>query len=93
MVKIRVTRQDIKRGIPESDTCCPIALAIKRKVRHSVRVDFMREVNCPVPAFADISRDGRERRYALPNSALGFLQAFDSHEKVYPFTFEMEPVA
>lgn len=83
-VHVRVTKTDIKEGVPESTSYCPIARALER--RHPRRT-------------AEVGINGDEvyiyeaaRAYiaTLPLEACDFIHAFDAGELVEPFAFDMD---
>ncbi len=74
---ICVTKSDIKRGVQNIPTCCPIALAMKRRFpRRSV---FVRRY------YVKLSN----RIYSLPASAVNFVNKFDHDRRVRPFRFTL----
>lgn len=74
---IKVTEWHINRGMPEHGDKCPIALAIRGKVRwKSVYVDpGVIEVGCS---------SGRP-----PKKVSKFIRRFDAGKKVRPFSFRL----
>lgn len=82
---ITVTKTDIKKGKKESTTCCPIALAVKRKLKKPQLIYV----------FRDEIRFGRQwgnnydNDIDLPKSAVKFIDKFDDGEKVKPFSFTL----
>ena len=76
--KIYVTAEDIAKGQPAVEMLCPNALAIKRETNlTSVRVNKK-----------SWSTRGFNRRLGV--AAIRFLEDFDSHDTVQPFTFITE---
>lgn len=76
--KIHVTADDIAKGRPASKASCPIALAIKRETN-------LTSVNVNRKSW---SIQGFNRR--LGTTAIRFIDDFDSHDTVQPFTFITE---
>lgn len=79
-VRISVTQSDIKRGIPEKGSVCPIALSIKRKLKLK---DFY------VLPSAVINGEDNVRIADLPKEARDFIYAFDRNKEVSPFSFDI----
>lgn len=92
-MKIEVTQKDIIRAINlrelgrgDVGERCPVALAIKRKTHHRVRVGLS-------TARVIRSKDGGEEKYTfylLSKSAQKLIHDFDSHGKPKPTTFKMK---
>ena len=82
---VSVTADHIERGSAGNGEFCPIALAVRELVaeRSYVSVDqdsmFVRRPD------EDFGFEGEP-----PESAIDFINAFDSHNPVEPFTFEVE---
>jgi len=72
-LQIRVTRDDIRKGIPENVHMCPIARAVRRAGRERVTVD-----DCIAT---------RTKNFELPDVAQRFMRSFDWGRPVKPFTF------
>lgn len=85
-MRISVTKKDIAAGIKNRHDLCPIALAIKRKVKVEVSVT---KDNVAL-------KEGDDRwlvvlpAYSLPLEASSFISAFDAGKPVSPFEFELE---
>lgn len=82
-MRIRVTRADIKNGIPKDSLSCPIALAIRRACPRSTQVSVYENViihQCGV----------RLPPIELPEEALAFIMLFDDQKPVRPFSFEVD---
>jgi nitrate/TMAO reductase-like tetraheme cytochrome c subunit len=84
-MKITVTQKDIDKGLKSSCYECPIAHALKRKVKNKIRYGFA--VNAD---FIDLTKDNKWWIYALPKKAQTFIKRFDDGKPVKPFTFEIE---
>lgn len=81
-VKIEVTEMDIKRG-KRGDICkCPIARATNRLLKSARVTGF-------ATLYLNTKRDrsGISRSYVLPKKAYNFVQCYDSHKAVKPFSF------
>lgn len=76
-MKIIVTATHIKRGIPRSETKCPIAHALHAVGFRGIEVRTRRI----------ILRDRREVK--LPARAKKFIATFDNYEPVKPFSFNI----
>jgi hypothetical protein len=85
-MKIKVTREDINLGRPNSSYFCPLAYAVGR-LFHDCRVIVgSSEINL------FILRDGVEfpnKAFKLPLKAKEFIKKFDNEEYVEPFEFEL----
>lgn len=78
-MKITVTRNDIKCGIPMNrGISCPVTLALRRALP-------LRTVRFCTFSGADIG--GCE--YRLPKSVYRFMEAFDTGRTVKPFSFSL----
>lgn len=84
-MKIRVTRADIRKGVRDSYTKCPIARALKR---HKI---YFEEINEGM-VIQNYHEDGEEdgRGIDLPRRACNFISDFDAGNKVKPFTFNLK---
>lgn len=80
-LKVNVTRDDIKRGIPEDESYCPIARAVRRLGKKKL-----------VLVDADICVLGLHD-FKLPRKAAKFIDKFDNGETVKPFSFTMQEYA
>lgn len=83
LLKIKVTEDDIAKGIRGDGASCPIARACKRMGFEAV--DAMPEsisLSCP--------KTKADYRGRTPEPARRFMSAFDSKLKVSPFEFEIE---
>ena len=78
MIKIYVTRKDIRLGQRYSHINCPIARAIKRRTKESYSVHRY-----------FVSRSINDLTYNLPDEASKFIESFDSKENVKPFKFDI----
>lgn len=81
---IKVTQEDIDRGVRRHDAHCPIANAIRGMGYYGVSVAGI--MAC---FYAD---DGCEHDIMLPRKAQQFANAFDDGDDVKPFEFECEDV-
>lgn len=79
-VKIEITKSDIKKGKKQQIDSCPIALAIKRKLKAR---------NICVSDGVAFNLEGNEYWVDLPNKASYFIDNFDDGLKVKPFSFIM----
>jgi hypothetical protein len=93
-MRISVTREDIKNGVPKSDDCCAIALAVQRVVPsewpYKIRVSSLNlsVVDEKAKTWKCIS---------LPPDAREFIQKYDSLSSTYyrrinvlPFSFDIK---
>lgn len=76
---INVTQEDINNGKPGEPSYCPIALAAQRVIPERVRVRTR---------IMNIGKYG-ETVVSLPIVAVEFVEDFDAHCKVQPFSFEI----
>ena len=77
---IKVTREDISKGMPLESDACPISLAIKRTMKVK-RVD--------VSAY-EITVGST--KMSIPRSAKRFMLDFDDGRPVKPFSFQLSLV-
>jgi hypothetical protein len=79
-VKIRVTQDDIDKGIQSNCVECPVARALNRAgIKGLVASSFVSVVSVndgPAGFFAE-----------LPRSANRFIERFDNYREVKPFNF------
>lgn len=81
-MKIRVTKEHIKKGIRTSPSQCPVARALKAKGLVNVGV-----------TEDDINWNKRGGPYqwaATPPTVTEFIRAFDKKQPVKPFSFQLE---
>lgn len=78
--KIQITSTDIKKGFPNVVDMCPIALAVRRK---------MKAHNVSVGGHVNFSIKRNNFRAKLPKKAVNFIIRFDDGQKVKPFSFIM----
>jgi hypothetical protein len=85
LIHIDVTQNDINNGTPGLCASCPIAIAASRAMESGVRVGLVRifldDFTCAAPYLSA----GR-----MPPEALRFIDAFDHHQPVAPFSFDVE---
>lgn len=85
-IKVTVTSDDIKKGKPRNEDCCPIALATNRAF------DGMLEGSLSVcQSFVALRVTGEpiERTEQLPGEAVAFIRDFDAGIEVKPFEFKL----
>ena len=83
-IKVKVTKTDIKRGIRESPTSCPVARAIDRAAGRPCALVGHTEINIVCSdAF------GRQR-IEIPNSVKKWIHRFDLDKVCLPFNFMLE---
>lgn len=86
IVKINVTKEDIKRGKRKDSDHCPVALAARR--------DLNLPEDCQVSVgrlFVGISSPRGSTSFDLPAYATEFIDEFDRAEKVGPIGFVIRP--
>ena len=83
-LQVKVTQKHIDDGIAESDTHCPIALAVGELL--GISQDHI-EVDSDQITIDDISG------YDLPDLAREFVRAFDAGDPVEPIEFETDECA
>lgn len=81
-VTIEVTKEDIEKGIKHDARSCPINLAMRRRVYAKMDV-HKGYVNME-------SLTGRYYQAVLPETAVEFIQKFDSGVEVKPFRFQLK---
>jgi len=79
---VRVTQEDIDRGVRNAASCCPVALAIKRMGFEAIHVWNSRTSFLDPQADEFIHRD-------LPPKAIAFVTAFDAKQPVKPTKFHI----
>lgn len=91
-MKVKVTEQDIKRGVPRDPCRCMIALACRRAFPEatSVLVGGVQVTVRPAPEPGQVWANSMD--YILPVSVITAINDFDNGLKVEPFEFELEPV-
>lgn len=77
-MKIRVTPEDIARGVPDHVTACPVAFAVQRAFDGETAI--VTDTDIEVGGFT----------YETPEEVAQFIYDFDSEEGVEPFAFELE---
>ena len=76
---IKVTQDDIDKGIAHQHASCPVARACRRQI------DGMFSASVICTGIYDL---GTGSKYYLPNNAITFLDKFDAGKRVRPFEFE-----
>lgn len=79
-MKIKVTQEDIAKGIPEDEGSCPVALALKHAGMMDVEVSLER---------AEAWYGRRLFNVELPSKARRFIKRFDAGKLVKPFSFTL----
>lgn len=77
-MRVIVTADHIKRGIPGSTGCCPLALAVQDASGYPYAW-----VGHELVAVRGLQRQ-------LPRIAFDFREKFDADEEVQPFEFDLE---
>lgn len=93
-MRINVTQEDIKKGVPGSEDCCAIALAYKRAMHekwpYQIRI---------TPSTLTVIDDENNtwKSIVLPNEAVKFIRKYDvlkpklgAMYNVLPFSFDIE---
>ena len=81
-MKVEVTPQDIARGHPEDNCCCPVALAVRRAVGIATSVGTGKiVVDYATPWQTEIWN---------PEEVTEFVERFDAGLPVEPFAFDLE---
>lgn len=78
---IKVTKNDIKKGVCKNNSYCPIALAVIRQTKLKGYVSCER-IELYNGEFASECKK-------LPRSARRFIDRFDAKKKVKPFNFRL----
>ena len=86
-MKLTIFKRDIDAATRGYAGSCPIALAARRTLIHTIcyAYDDTLEVQFPL-----IPSRGAEFYY-LPESAMAFMESFDEGEEVKPCTFNLQP--
>lgn len=77
-ITVRVTRDDIRKGVKDNSVLCPIATALRRKGYERIKVHTYQ---------AQIGRG--KVRYELPEEATRFIDNFDEGVPVKPSVFTL----
>lgn len=90
-ITVVVTREDINTGKRSHNLDCPVALAFKRASGfYLVSVPGGAWVRCK--RTVDDCLKGIDTFYSVPDEAMEFIDAFDQHEPVTPFTFTSDVI-
>ena len=80
-MKIHVSWEDIKKGQPNSLTACPVALALRRKLKNdNVWVNYN---------HINVMRRSYDT-YTIDSFGRAFIKAFDRLENVFPMTITLK---
>lgn len=82
LVKIKVTKEDIKKGKANNGTRCPIAIASKRLLK---KVNFV----CASGIYFKGGWFGQDSSFFMTDVPKNFVREFDRENKVKPFTFSI----
>jgi hypothetical protein len=93
--RIHVTQEDIREGIPQTYSLCPVALAIRRElgveqyglVSVTQKHVFVRREEFPSTSVRPLPPG---TWYKAPPEVTSFIVNFDEGTEVEPFEFEME---
>lgn len=85
-IKVKVTDEDIDKGVRHDCDWCPVARAVKRALYGKPGDALIPDGPVKVNKFR-IEIDGG--RMVAPPSVLKFVEDFDSEEAVSPFEFEI----
>lgn len=103
-IKVEVLKKDIKNGVVKSSSTCPIALAVKRKLKnHIIDVEgdiiyVKEEIKGERKVFGYSYNSGRfisfpkTRDYTgyPPQKVTTFIERFDSGKRVRPISFNLK---
>lgn len=78
-MKITVTKKDIEKGMKDEMDRCPVAFAIKRRLKKRTGIDVGTR-------FVYYSA----KKTQLPKVARNFIFKFDHNEEVKPFSFNLK---
>lgn len=83
MTIINVTAEHIAKGVRDSCSHCPVALAIREALPHGpgLWVDS---------AHVTVGKSGHWTEVGLPDAVTRFIEAFDQGDPVQPFAFELD---
>lgn len=85
-MKFNVTRAHITLGEIGSLCSCPVALAIKERLREGVSL----AVRGDSVVFYRVTRTTADPSFELPGHVTEFVHHFDRRYEVSPFAFELE---
>lgn len=85
-MRVVVTQKDIENGVPDRNMECPIALSLRRRL-HSEDVRVYQSKFSISYLIDDVWATDV---FELPSKAMNFIERFDDHQKVKPFTFEID---
>jgi hypothetical protein len=85
---IEVTQEDIDKGERRQCNTCPVALAITRQLPEELKGCVV-SVTCLNATIFSKNTRGILRHAELPEEAADFIQRFDDHIGVQPFTFSL----
>lgn len=77
-LKVRVTRDDIRKGKPNSSTSCPIARALRRQGFDRIKVDT-----------CEITVGRKKEKFIMSYAAQAFIDDFDMWGKAKPSVFTL----
>ena len=82
-MKVKVTQKHIDQGCPGWGQWCPVAMALEE-------MGFARPVVGSQLIIYRAPDTGEVREWDTPRKVFRFMQKFDSHRKVKPFTFKLK---
>jgi hypothetical protein len=80
-MRIEVTQEDIDNGLKGKCDSCAVALAAKRAFGNRIILVDGEQM--------DVIDNGKWDVLDLPDSAVAFIEAFDTGKPVKPFSFEL----
>jgi hypothetical protein len=87
-MKIKITQEDINKGVRGDSSHCPIAHAFCRNGYNGVRVEARRIY--PYGYTYDPSNVFKNKFIIMPDIGHDFVVNFDSNNRVEPFEMEVE---
>jgi hypothetical protein len=85
-MKISVTQEHIRRGVPRRPWCCPIALALGDVLDDSHQKISVKENEIEIGQIPYVVLITRK----TPEICQDFIEAFDNGDVVQPFEFEVD---
>ena len=92
-MKINVTEEDIKNGLPENIQCCAIALALAHEYKD--QIDYVEVEDYDHIKMSNDTEDLWYRIHICPDDDVKvkkFIEDFDCGNKVKPFSFNINEI-
>jgi hypothetical protein len=89
-MKVSITTEDIKKGIPTNFFSCPVALAVSRATKKSIGVAWGSKDEIDPLFYPMFCKSGKWTFVYLPVEVLNWINDFDRKMPVEPIDFEVE---